>query len=180
LGRPLGRPGEIEDKVEGDSEKNSDLSSLFQNRLSSLGTPATAAAAEAAPATLDSSLDIENLVDRILVSDPVTSARNEVRLSLNDSAIADTEVILSRGADGLLSVSFSTANASSMQTLVAAQSALKEALERVENREVRLEINNDRDSADNNHSASGRGTSGDDDSGHRSRGYDYLDPTGGQ
>jgi type III secretion system needle length determinant len=160
------RPGKDEEINVALGEKTADLSSLFQNRQFGLVESAAVETAGGPTTALDPSLDIEKLVDRILISDPAHSGTSEVRLSLSDAVLADTEVLLKRGPDGLLSVSFSTANAGSLQTLAAAQSSLKEALDRHESTEVRLEINDGRNSGD------------EDASGRRSRGRDYLNLDG--
>jgi type III secretion system needle length determinant len=142
-----------------------DMSSLFQNRLagSEKSAPAQPLQAEAiqAPA-VPTGLDVEKLVDRILVSDPAHSADNEVRLMLNDSLLADTEIVLKRSNDGLLSIHISTSNADSLQTLAAARNDLHQALNAVEEREVRLEISGGESSSSSNDA---------DDRDRRSRGY---------
>ena len=86
----------------------------------------------AAPPSAMGNLDdlVDSLVKSILVSDPKSGPSTEIRLQLNDSILPDSQIILSRGADGLLSVLLTTDNASSMQTLVAAQQSLHEQLEK--------------------------------------------------
>jgi type III secretion system needle length determinant len=119
------------------------LSSLFQNRFPETETAGRAladATLEASPAPAAPALDSEKMVSRILVSDPVHSPNNQVRLSLNDSFLPGTEVLIRRDNDGLLTVSFTSSDAGSLQTLLAARPALKEALDQTENREVRLTI----------------------------------------
>lgn len=151
----------------GPGQERFDMSSLFQNRLSGSEPPAPAPLLQTeevqAPA-LPAGLDVEKLVDRILVSDPAHSADNEVRLMLNDSLLTDTEIVLKRSNDGLLSIHIATSDADSLQTLVAARNDLQNALNAVEERDVRLEISGgDASSSSNSNDA--------DDRDRRSRGY---------
>ena len=98
------------------------LGSLFDSKMSAV----------AAPPPVGGNLDelVDDLVQRILVSDPKSGAPAEIRIQLNDSILPDTQIMLRRGPDGLLSVLLSTGNASSMQTLVSAQQSLREELEK--------------------------------------------------
>lgn len=149
----------------GPGQERFDMSSLFQNRLAGSGQspPALQTEAVQAPA-VPAGLDVEKLVDRILVSDPAHSADNEVRLMLNDSLLTDTEIVLKRSNDGLLSIHIATSDADSLQTLVAARNDLQNALNAVEERDVRLEISGgDASSSSNSNDA--------DDRDRRSRGY---------
>ena len=106
---------------------------------------------------------VDKLVDRILVSEPKAGNQAEVRIQLNDTALRDTEIILNRGADGLLSVRLVTDNASSMQTLVAAQQSLKEQLEKHGPAAVQVQ-------------SPGESRSGDNDSNRRSQGMVDYEP----
>jgi type III secretion system needle length determinant len=146
------------------------LSSLFQNRFPETATaprPLAGPDLEASPAPAAPTLDIEKMVSRILVSDPAHSPNNQVRLSLNDSFLPGVEVLIRRDNDGLLTVSFASSDAGSLQTLLAARSTLKEALDQTENREVRLTI------------AGGDNASGDSDAhDRRSKGYVGFEPPG--
>ena len=98
------------------------LSSLFESKMSAV----------AAPAPVVSNLDdlVDDLVQRILVSDPKAGAPTEIRLQLNDAVLPGTEIVLQRGPDGLLNVLLASGNASSLQTLVSARHTLAEELER--------------------------------------------------
>jgi Type III secretion protein (HpaP). len=98
------------------------LSSLFEGKMSPVTAPAPAV----------SNLDdlVDDLVQRILVSDPKSGSPAEIRLQINDAVLPDTEIILQRGPDGLLSVLLTSGNASSLQTLISAQQILAEQLER--------------------------------------------------
>ncbi len=134
------------------SGMTSPLESLFSGRMEQMTQ--AAAAPEASALEHD---DLQKLVDRILVSTP-EGGGNEVRLTLGNQILPDTEIILQRGADGMLSVTLSSDNASSFQTLVSAQGTLQQMLEQLENSPVRVEV----------YSESGRE---DNDSRRRSRGY---------
>ena len=98
------------------------LSSLFENTMSPVAAPDPAAS------TLDELVD--DLVQRILVSDPKSGAPAEIRVQINDAVLPDTEIVLQRGPDGLLSVQLTSGNASSLQTLVSAQQSLADQLEK--------------------------------------------------
>jgi type III secretion system needle length determinant len=83
---------------------------------------------------------VERLVEQILISHPDQAGDREVRLMVKNSVLPDTEIHLSRGTDGLLSVTLATGRNDTFQTLVAAQAELKQALDARENREVRLAV----------------------------------------
>ena len=134
------------------------FSSMFENRMGNV-----AAAAQVAAPDGDMGELVDKLVDRILVSEPKPGNQAEVRIQLNDTALRDTEIILNRGADGLLSVRLVTDNASSMQTLVAAQQSLKEQLEKHGPAAVQV-------------TSPGESRSGDNDSNRRSQGMVDYDP----
>jgi type III secretion system needle length determinant len=117
------------------------MRSLFAERL---GTPPptnavqevhAAPAGSAAPRSTEM---VERLVEQILVSPPDQAGEKEVRLMVRNSVLPDTEIRLSRGTDGLLSVTLATGRGDAFQTLVAAQAELKQALDAREDREVRL------------------------------------------
>jgi type III secretion system needle length determinant len=92
----------------------------------SIAVPASAPAGDTA--SVEQVEQIEHLVRQILVSDPNRVGEQEVRLLLDHSLLPETEVRLVRSGDGLLQVTLATGNDSALQTLVAAQSALKERL----------------------------------------------------
>ncbi len=94
-----------------------------------------------APAPL-AEADLDSLVQRILVSTP-ESGGHEVRISLSDSVLRGTEIVLQRGPDGMLLVSLNTTDAASFQTLVSAQDELKRALESRESGNVRVDVRRD-------------------------------------
>jgi type III secretion system needle length determinant len=120
------------------------LSSLFESRMSAVAAPPPPAAGK-----LDDLVD--DLVQRILVSDPQSGAPAEIRLQLNDSILADTRISVSRGPDGLLSVLLETGNASSLQTLVSAQQSLREQL--AVHGPVNVRINNAQESGQGDNDA---------------------------
>jgi type III secretion system needle length determinant len=124
------------------------MHSLFAERL---GTPPptnavqevhVAPAGSAAPRSTEM---VERLVEQILVSPPDQAGEKEVRLTVRNSVLPDTEIRLSRGTDGLLSVTLATGRNDAFQTLVAAQAELKQALDAREDREVRLIVVDTRD-----------------------------------
>lgn len=140
------------------SGMTSPLESLFSGRMEQMTQAAPAPEASA----MDNA-DLQKLVDRILVSTP-EGGGNEVRLTLGSQTLPDTEIILHRDTDGMLSVTLSSTNASSFQTLVSSQGSLQQMLEQLENRSVRVEV----------YSETGRE---DNDSRRRSRGYMPEDMT---
>lgn len=130
------------DGPEADSELASPFQ-LFGNPLDTMFGQRTSAAdvVAAQPAADTPDLDglTSALVDRILVSDP-RGGENEIRITLSDNALPGTEVRLTRGTDGMLTVRLETDNASSFQTLVSAQDGLKNKLESLEKGTVRVEV----------------------------------------
>ncbi|MDR2788743.1 MAG: hypothetical protein LBD06_10415 [Candidatus Accumulibacter sp.] len=142
--------GDAPGTEETDAGKNPEMSlssligSLFGERL---GTAASAAAAPVdSAAPLPTEATVRHLVDQILVSHPDQAGDREVRLRVRDSVLPDTEIRLSRGADGCLSVTLATGRGDAFQTLVAAQMELKQALDSRENQEVRLVVLDTRES----------------------------------
>ena len=125
------------------------LDSLFSGRMEPVQAPS------AAPST--DSAELEQLVERILVSTPEKGG-HEVRLSLGSQTLPGTEIVLQRGVDGRLTVSVNCTDASSFQTLVAAQDTLQSRLSSLENSDVRVMVTQDTGREEN-------------DSNRRSRGY---------
>ncbi|MDR1086388.1 MAG: hypothetical protein LBP22_16410 [Deltaproteobacteria bacterium] len=140
-----GQSGQDEEKIAADPGNTADWPVGLAGHPFGPGGTETVPAVQAAPAVpeagRDLGLDLERLVDRILVSDPAQGGPQEVRLTFSDSVLAGTEALVSRGPDGLLSVIFNSVDPGSVQTLVAAQSSLKEALDRINDGGVRLTIN---------------------------------------
>ena len=147
----------------------SSVSSLFsQGALAdfarSLGVEQAAPAEPApAPAAL-SGAELESLVDRILVSTPGDGS-SEVRITLGDKALPDTEIILTRDRFGELKVSLMTTDSSSFQTLVSSRMDLQERLQLRENGPVRVEVSDLK---------GGEQSGSEGDSRRRSRGLDYA------
>ena len=121
------------------------------------------AVVEAAPVTDPAAL-ADRLLERILVAEP-QGGGSEIRLMLGDDVLPGTEIRLLRGADGALSVSLVTENATAFQTLVAAQDSLRRRLEGLEGQEVRVEVTSGTD----------RNEAEDGDARRRSRGLPYED-----
>ena len=130
------------------SGMTSPLDSLFSGRMEQV--PALAA-------QMQDTAEIEQLVERILVSTPEKGG-HEVRISLGSQTLPGTEIVLQRGVDGMLSVTVNCTDGSSFQTLVAAQDTLQSRLSQMENADVRVVVTQDSDREEN-------------DSGRRSRGY---------
>ncbi|MDR2164525.1 MAG: hypothetical protein LBO79_02620 [Zoogloeaceae bacterium] len=148
------------DEKPADSSLSSLMSSLMSERLGMPAPPPpTAPVAAARPAAASEGETLEKLVRQILVARPEETGHSEVRLRVQDGLLPDTEIRLTRGADGLLSVTLSTGRDDAFQTLVGAQSALKDLLNAREKQEVRLTVIDTRD-------AQGDGDAG----GRRSRG----------
>ena len=138
---------------------NSLFSSLFEGKM--VATAASAAASALASADVGELVD--TLAQRILVSDPQAGAPAEIRIQLNESVLADTQIVLSRGLDGLLHVQLLTGNVASMQTLVAARQSLVEQLEM--QGPVMVKVGNTRENGQ-----------GDNDTNRRSQGFIEYDP----
>ena len=82
------------------------------------------------------------LVEKILVSDPKYTSGSEVRLTLGqNSGLSGTEIILRRDLDGLLSVVINAHNQDQFKKLVSVRNDLNRALEKHESSRLRLEIN---------------------------------------
>ncbi len=131
------------------SGMTSPLESLFSGRMEQMTQAQDAGPLEQG--------DLQQLVDRILVATPEDGG-NEVRLTLGSQILPDTEIILHRDMDGMLSVTLSSSNASSFQTLVSSQGTLQDMLERLEKRSVHVDVLRDSGREEN-------------DTGRRSRGY---------
>ena len=121
---------------------------LFKSLFESKMVTATSVAAPA-PSSADVNELVDTLVQRILVSDPKSSAPAEIRIEINDSVLADTHIAISRSQDGMLNIQLLTSNASSMQTLVAGQYALAERLEKQGPVMVKVSSTNESGQGDN-------------------------------
>jgi len=163
-----GRPrGQIWDKPEEPRIEN--LSSIFSHLLTGTASSPLPANLAATGGPAEAAGDFNNLVtglvDRILTSSTETGGAQEVRLQVSQDLLPDTEIRLSRGLDGLLSVTLVTGRPESFQTLVAAQDSLRTALSGLEEKEVRLTV-----------TGAGTGAGEDGSAERRSRGYDPLEP----
>jgi type III secretion system needle length determinant len=132
----------VDSFAEGDSVMP--FASLFSMGAGSSSAPVSEAGSVAPPLSPEA---LEALVDRILVSS-AEMGRAEVRLTLRDSVLGGTEIVLSRSIDGQLTVSLHCTSESSFQTLVASQMELKGRLEDFENRSVQVSVDIDREGSD--------------------------------
>ena len=128
------------------------LENLFSQRM-----PVQAEAAS--PQHEPPCMDIEKIVSSILVSSPEAGG-HEVRLTLENHVLPHTEIMIRRDNDGMLSVTLTSTDAASFQTLVAAQGSLKSMLESMEKNDVRVVVSQ---TAENGREEN--------DTGKRSRGY---------
>ena len=94
----------------------------MQNAEGSVRTTSSAASGDVAEL-------VDQLVDRILVSEP-GKGNPEVRITLGDGALSGAELTLSRATDGQLFVRLSCVDAGAFQTAVGARDSLQAALER--------------------------------------------------
>jgi type III secretion system needle length determinant len=146
-----------------DDDLSSLMSRLYAERLGAqpAASEPGAVVANALPAGEAQAQEmLDRLVQQILVSHPGQAGDREVRLILQDSVLPNTEVRLSRGADGLLSVSLLTDRDDAFQTLVSMQATLKNQLVLHEQRDVRVVVTNTQE-----------GQASDDASGRRSATY---------
>jgi type III secretion system needle length determinant len=170
-----GRGGDGQPQGDGGQDEPASLadlmSSLYAERREGAPPPLqthtqNVAAADAAPAaSASSAATVENLLRQILVSPPDSAHDPEVRLLVQDALLPDTEIRLTRGVDGLLTVTLATGRDDAFQTLVTAQDALRQRLNAHEPQGVRLTVLDTRADAD-----TGDG---------RSRGYRSYTPDDG-
>lgn len=71
------------------------------------------------------------LAERILVAEPSQGGTSEVRILVNQNILPDTEISLTRHADGSLHAVLLTDDAAAFQTLVARRDDLRQRLERL-------------------------------------------------
>lgn len=140
-----------------DSRENAFAMPSMTSPLESLFSLRTDMAAEvSAPAADMDNAELEQLVERILVSTPEHGG-HEVRLSLNSHRLPETEIVLRRDIDGRLSVSLSTPDASAFQTLVSSRGNLQQMLEKVENQNVQVTVSQETDREENDRNRRSRG-----------------------
>jgi type III secretion system needle length determinant len=132
--------------AENDEDLSSLMSRLYAERLGAQPAASEQAGALGANALSAGSAQTQEMMDQlvrqILVSHPDQAGDREVRLILQESVLPNTEVRLSRGADGLLSVSLLTDRDDAFQTLVSMQATLKNQLALHEQRDVRVVVTN--------------------------------------
>ena len=151
----LPREGE---QAEANASMQAQFSSFFS--LATMFSEADAPAQVEAARHILTQEELEILVDRILVS-AAKDGMQEVRLTLSQSILAGTEIVLSRAVDGQLTVVLHCTDASAFQTLVASQADLQKMLEAHEAEGVNVSVNIHQESND---------------AGRRSRGYFEFDP----
>jgi type III secretion system needle length determinant len=160
-------PGEkavLYDSGDGEAPPSEMLSSLLSRSLGSLSQagPGSVEAAQQAETPAASDL-AEKLVSRILVSSP-DSAGQEARLMVDPALLADTEIRLTRGPDGFLSVNLITSDQNALQALVEARGSLESALSRTEGPAFRVTVEDSRADAQGGGEQQGR-----------SKGLDFAD-----
>lgn len=126
------------------------LNDLFSGRMTSITPGEVRPQAPMPPGEL-----AEKLVERILVGQTADGGQ-EVRLRLGPDVLPGTEIRMTKGPDGTLEVVLVTDDASSFQTLVAAQSDLKARLERLDS-PVRIDITSESGAEDNDSNRRSRG-----------------------
>jgi type III secretion system needle length determinant len=126
------------------------LNDLFSGRMASITSGAARPEAPMPPSEL-----AEKLVERILVGQTADGGQ-EVRLRLGPDVLPGTEIRMTKGPDGTLQVVLITDNASSFQTLVAAQNDLKARLENLDS-PVRIDITSESGAEDNDSNRRSRG-----------------------
>ncbi|MBQ8707538.1 MAG: hypothetical protein IJ523_05575 [Succinivibrionaceae bacterium] len=118
-----------------------DLSSMFSSAMFAGSQPQqTPEVATQPPPAADVSAGrqeiqdlVSNLLDRILVSDPKTSAGSSVMMQMSSSGqFAGTEIVLTRSNDGTLAVVINAGNQEQYRKLNEAKSKLENSLERLE------------------------------------------------
>lgn len=137
-GPPLGKEGE---------DDLDSLSGLIQAALSARSGPQGPVSEPiAAPGESEPPQGFEladELVSRVLAAEH-PSGDQEVRLLVDASILPQTEIRLSRGVDGFLSVIVISADPASLQTLVQARSDLESALARAEPSGFKLDLSDGR------------------------------------
>lgn len=134
-----------DDEMEQKQSSQSDLSSIFSSLMGNkLQDSAQTIAATNTTLANDTNLDnlVDDLIAKILVSDPNTSAGNEIRLFLSEKSFLNgTEIILRRGLEGLLAVEINCKNKDQYKKLNEAKDLLIEALESHESQRVLFSLN---------------------------------------
>ncbi|PKN41154.1 MAG: type III secretion protein [Deltaproteobacteria bacterium HGW-Deltaproteobacteria-18] len=149
-GRPGDTPGDAFDDDAPGQMPSLPLNDLFSGRMTSITPGAARPEAPMPPSEL-----AEKLVERILVGQTADGGQ-EVRLRLGPDVLPGTEIRMTKGPDGTLQVVLITDNASSFQTLVAAQNDLKARLESLDS-PVRIDITSESGAEDNDSNRRSRG-----------------------
>ncbi|WP_406040955.1 hypothetical protein [Succinimonas sp.] len=133
------------------SELSDIFSAAFAGRtdapVSSQGSPAMEAPAPAAPpsdaAAREEIMKIaDSLVERILVSDPQSTAGNQVMIRMNaQSQLSGTEILLTRSNDGTLAVVINSANDNQYRKLNEARERLEASLKKLERGSFTVTVN---------------------------------------
>jgi type III secretion system needle length determinant len=147
---PAKAPGNAPDDDAPGQMPSLPLNDLFSGRMASITPGAARPEAPMPPGEL-----AEKLVERILVGQ-TRDGGQEVRLRLGPDVLPGTEIRMSKGPDGTLQVVLVTDNASSFQTLVAAQNDLKARLESLDS-PVRIDITSESGAEDNDSNRRSRG-----------------------
>jgi len=121
------------------SNMTSPLEAFFAGKIDS-SMQSSSTESISTPSTIPEDI-ATNLVDRILVGSPKDGG-TEVRISLNNDVLPNTEIQLLRGNDGTLSVKFITGDSNSFQTLVEAQNTLQTKLE-AQGERVRINVSSE-------------------------------------
>ncbi len=149
-GRSGAAPADVPDDDAPGQMPSLPLNDLFSGRMTSITPGEVRPEAPMPPGEL-----AEKLVERILVGQTADGGQ-EVRLRLGPDVLPGTEIRMTKGPDGILQVVLVTDNASSFQTLVAAQDDLKARLERLDN-PVRIDITSESGAEDNDSNRRSRG-----------------------
>ncbi len=155
---PEGSQKTISDSTSGESPRRqiSELSDIFSSVFSGRSdiappaglrneAPGTAPAPETAPAPSSGEelMKIaDSLVEKILVSDPRSTAGSQVMITMNDrSQLSGTEIVLTRSNDGTLAVVINSANDSQYRKISEAREKLELALKKLERGSFTVTVN---------------------------------------
>lgn len=103
-------------------------------------------------------IDLTELVQRIMVAAPSSSSNGEVRITLAQG-LAGTDVILRRDKEGMLLVNFFASGTAAYNQIANAQDVLKRRLEVVEGKSVNIEISDKQQETEKVTAVEGSGTS---------------------
>ena len=133
------------------SELSDIFSAAFAGRtdapVSSQGSPAMEAPAPAAPpsdaAAREEIMKIaDTMVEKILVSDPQSTAGNQVMIKMSaQSQLSGTEILLTRSNDGTLAVVINSANDNQYRKLNEARERLEASLKKLERGSFTVTVN---------------------------------------